>query len=441
MMNYYKHPRLFSVDVDKENKVFVDALSSQWEVLDSLQTKILEAFSNGCDIKTAASRAETPLKYTEQVVDLLYTLGFVSTSPKFSPVIFSQPPLDMSIWVQTSNLCNLNCRYCYIQKNKNYMSNSVWEQFSKKIIQTIKDRELKRVTLRLGGGEPILTLKSYACYLQVLKKKIEEIGCDFGVVLITNITLLTPEILRLIRDLDCRVSISLDGLGGFHDQNRMFKNGRGSFNVISRNMDILINEGIAPMTLTVISRKNLQGLPEFTSYILEKNLFFRYNLVIGDGISLIQDELIRTLKHCYRIVENYMANHPSYDFSQKHAFCNLMTNGPVFQGCNAGFGALTVNTDGKIYVCQTVLKEGKSCGSIWNKQDLLTLSMGQKEYPLWVDRPACNPCHLRYICAGGCPLHEHNGDRSMMCKTFQEITPIIFKLKGKQRLANLFGTN
>jgi len=347
----------------------------------------------------------------------------------------------MSVWVQTSNICNLKCSYCYIKKNKDQMSDAVWLQFKKKIIQTTKQRKLKKVTLRLGGGEPTLTLKNYTHYLEDIENELGKIGCEFGVVLITNLTIVTPEMIELAKRKNCSVSVSLDGLGEFHDKSRMFINGNGSFSFIEKNLKLLMKHDIRPMILTVISENNLDGLPELTKFLLEKNLFFRYNLVINSGIGCLQEKLVRILKRCYEIIENHMNCHPDYDFDGKHAFCNLMTSRPVFQGCNAGYGGLTLNTDGSIYVCQTVLQDGKPCGTIWDKQDLLTISMKQKDYSLWIERPECDSCNIRFICAGGCPINEQEEKKSVLCKTFQEIIPILYKLKGKQRLSLLFNSN
>jgi uncharacterized protein len=437
-MRYYKCPKLFTVDIDTEYKVVVNSLTLGWDVLDTLQIKVLEAFDDGCDLNTVINKVQIPRAYAKEVADLLCTTGFLTTSPDFSTQNFSEPPKVMSIWVQTSNICNLKCSYCYIKRNKNRMNNDVWLQFKKKILQTAKQRDLKKVILRLGGGEPTLTFEGYAHHLEDIKKELENIGCECGILLITNLTIITPEIIEFIKKMSCSVSVSLDGLGTFHDKSRMFVNDSGSFNVIEKNLNLLLREGIRPMTLTVVSENNLDGLPEFTRYILEKDLFFRYNLVVNFGIANLQDKLIKTLKNCYRIIEDFMDGHPDYDFDRKHAFCNLMTDGPVFQGCNAGYGALTLNTDGSIYVCQTVMRDGKSCGNIWDKSDLLSISMEQKDYPIWIERPECDLCHIRYICAGGCPLHDQNNEKSALCKTFQKITPIIYRLKGKQRLSFLF---
>lgn len=440
-MKYYKHPALFAVDIDPENKVMVNGWNLRWDTLDRLQIRVLNAFEGGCDIDTAANRAKTPRAYTEAVVDLLCTVGFLEKSSDFFRPDFNEPPKVMNIWVQTSNICNLKCSYCYINKNKNRMTDNVWLQFKKKIIQTAKERKLKKVVLRLGGGEPTLTLEGYASHLEDVKRELENIDCAFGVVLITNLTIITPKTIEFLKKTGCSVSVSLDGLGLFHDKSRMFVSGKGSFNIIERNLELLLREGIRPMTLTVVSENNLDGLPEFTKYILKKDLFFRYNLVINFGIANVQEKLIRILRECYGIIEDFMESHPDYDFDRKHAFCNLMTDGPVFQGCNAGHGALTLNTDGSIYVCQTVLREGKSCGTIWDKHDMLSISMEQKDYPLWIERPKCDSCHIRYVCAGGCPLHEQNHEKSALCETFKKIVPIIYRLKGKQRLASLFSDN
>ncbi|PIR95151.1 hypothetical protein COT95_00270, partial [Candidatus Falkowbacteria bacterium CG10_big_fil_rev_8_21_14_0_10_37_6] len=229
-MKYYKCPRLFTVDVD-ENKVVVNSRNLKWDVFDRLQIKVLEAFRDGCDVNTVAEKLDIPQAYIERVVELLLPAEFLKKTADFPVPDFRDPPEVMSVWVQTSNICNLKCSYCYTKKNKDQMSDTVWLQFKKKILQTACQRKLKRVTLRLGGGEPTLTLKNYAHHLEEIKNDLSKLGCELGIILITNLTVATSEMVEFVKRMDCSVSVSLDGLGEFHDTSRMFKNGDGSFNV------------------------------------------------------------------------------------------------------------------------------------------------------------------------------------------------------------------
>src|SRR5204863_2366385 len=70
------------------------------------------------------------------------------------------------------------------------------------------------------------------------------------------------------------VTISLDGLGTYHDSQRPFSNGLGSFTFVDRTITRLLNNGVIPHINVTVSQRNLDGLPALIDYILQREMSF-----------------------------------------------------------------------------------------------------------------------------------------------------------------------
>jgi len=125
----------------------------------------------------------------------------------------------MSTWLHIANCCNLNCPYCYIaNKGKEFMSLSVANYYLDKLEHTVKEHQLKLLTIRFAGGEPTLH-KNLMIYLaEQIQKRFVAKGVRTQLILLTNGTMLDSGLIELIRAHSMRVCLSLDGLGEWHDK-------------------------------------------------------------------------------------------------------------------------------------------------------------------------------------------------------------------------------
>jgi len=72
--------------------------------------------------------------------------------------------------------------------------------------------------------------------------------------------------------------VSLDGIGRWHDKTRYFSDGTGSFNHVVRSINRFQSAGIVPVILTTVTEANIQGIPELTQFLIERDLPFRYGV-------------------------------------------------------------------------------------------------------------------------------------------------------------------
>ncbi len=89
----------------------------------------------------------------------------------------------------------------------------------------------KNISIVFNGGEPLLNFT----VLKKLHIALEKIGVnDFSIS--TNLTLLTDEIITYLYNNKFILHISLDGTKDIHNKNRIFKDGKGTFDIVYNNV-------------------------------------------------------------------------------------------------------------------------------------------------------------------------------------------------------------
>ncbi|MDF2540588.1 MAG: Cys-rich peptide radical maturase CcpM [Herbinix sp.] len=143
------------------------------------------------------------------------------------------------ITLQVTQNCNLRCGYCaysgnYEQRVHNNKTMD-FETAKKCIDYGMKhSANTDMISIAFYGGEPLLQI-------ELIKKCIEYINANYPEKEImytttTNGTLLTEDIVNYFESIDFNVNISLDGPQDIHDKQRKFADGRGSFQLIFKNL-------------------------------------------------------------------------------------------------------------------------------------------------------------------------------------------------------------
>jgi len=144
--------------------------------------------------------------------------------------------------------CNFRCAYCVhfgnlgmsdrIKNPNKFMTFRVAKEAVDLYIKILRRHGKSVAKINFGGGEPLLV---WPIIEQILKyyrlKYISEFPCNFAI--ITNASLVTPEIAKNFMEYGVEVASSLDGLGEVNDSVRLTKSGGGTFDVIIRGLDNL----------------------------------------------------------------------------------------------------------------------------------------------------------------------------------------------------------
>lgn len=143
----------------------------------------------------------------------------------------------LQITLLVTDRCNLRCRYCAYSGNYEYSRTHGSSDMPLDVaigavdylrdLARIRERHNPSGTPALGfyGGEPLLQLgliKSVVDYT-------EKVGFDCTFNITTNGTLLNDETIAFLVSKKFNVAVSLDGPPEEHDRNRVFPDGKGSF--------------------------------------------------------------------------------------------------------------------------------------------------------------------------------------------------------------------
>ena len=131
--------------------------------------------------------------------------------------------------------CNLNCSYCYEYNRGDASWKSKPKQISDEVIELLGYRisrycfsnNRRSFQINLHGGEPLmLGAGGLMRVLNGLKRAVVGIDLKFGMQ--TNATLVTTEIVEILRSFNVRVGVSLDG-DVSANKNRLDHNGKESW--------------------------------------------------------------------------------------------------------------------------------------------------------------------------------------------------------------------
>lgn len=142
-----------------------------------------------------------------------------------------------------TDACNLTCPYCVNQYKKKHRAVDMDSSQRWTIIEHCLDQFMVRkstqasepVKISFNGGEILLewpTIKEVVC---LLKERYKNIPFEFT--MNTNLTLMTEEIAQFLGRHNFRLDISIDGYREANDRTRRYRNGKGSFDDILRNLE------------------------------------------------------------------------------------------------------------------------------------------------------------------------------------------------------------
>jgi uncharacterized protein len=245
------------------------------------------------------------------------------------------------------------------------------------------------------------------------------------------LTLLNNDIIEFIKKYNIGLGVSLDGLSEYHDNARLYKNGKGSFARVMMNLNNLLSKGIRPSISTVISNNNLEGLSNLTKYLVDNKLRFRYSIVHGEEVD--KDKLIVAFQESYSIIEEAIVS-DNFSIIENHNLCDLKFIDLFFQTCVAGLSGGAINCDGDIYYCHTLF-EKTPLGNIYEPDDLLEIFARGNKIQLSKSEE-CNNCIYKYICSSGCSVYRQEG-KDINCDFYKFIIPKVFELIAKERLTKI----
>ena len=410
-------------------------------VLNEEAIKIL----NYCSKKRTTKEISNKFSYLDKG-NILEVIAELENAKLIAPrILENQKPekLDMLVvWMHTTNSCNLRCKYCYIHHKQSDMSINTGKRSVDCAFRVAKSENFKTVQFKLSGGEVTLREDFIFELVKYIRKRSKDSKIKAVITLLSNGITISDKLIELIRKKDIHLTISLDGNEYYHDKQRVFPNGEGSFKQVSKSIEKLVKNKVPPFISIVVTSKSVEGLPELIEYLLIKKLRFRINLFRENSCTVGQNDLnmdtkkiIKHLKSVYKVIEK---NIPEY--SLKSSLLDRVYLTDLHQyGCIVNRNYMVVDQKGGISQCQMEIEDFVTNIDCENplevlrkhKKGIRSVSVDQKK--------ECSSCKWRYWCGGGCPkLCFIKGgsyeSRSPYCEVYKTLLPEIIRLEGLRLL-------
>ena len=325
-----------------------------------------------------------------------------------------------SLIIKTSECCNLNCDYCYID-NTNKIKTidiKIIEKTIIKYIEYIKSKRLKSSYLYIvwHGGEPLTCGIQFYKKIVNLEKKILLNYKGFKIFnsIQTNGTLINKEYAEFFKLNNFGIGVSIDGPKAFHDIHRKDTKGKGTFDKIAENLKILKSYNIKYSAICVIGKESLSHENEY--YEVFKDLgvsevdfiptFYqegKYNLSKEEYMNFLI-----TLYNLYKNDQNKKFNIRVFDDILRSLIsenieikCSI---GCEFAGrCGENFSILA---NGNVYPCDCLVNYQQLCLGNILENSFLELLNNQKfknfQNNVNIIPQKCLICDVKKICKAGC---------------------------------------
>lgn len=346
-------------------------------------------------------------------------------------------PLISSAFIILTECCNLACRYCFVKQNPSHMTYQTAYDAAQFLI-TNAELSGEQPSINFFGGEPLL--KWDEIIVPLTKYIREEYQKPFSLGITTNGVLLDADKIAFMKEHEINVLFSIDGAKTTQDFNRPFHNGKGSFDIIEKNIDAVLAFDPKSTFRATIDHRTVQYTYENMRYAISRgysNMFF-----IPNVFAVWSDEQKKILKEQIYLFGDWYIEEARKDnlinfnpFNEKLAEITRInkayssnnyrcSNGKLGEG-KCGLGAsryASIGTDGTLYGCQEMTSNGSEndifkIGNIYtgvdNAKRMALLSLFKKSA---IKGVSCDTCLMNAICDGGCVANNYliSGDVNQM---------------------------
>ena len=357
-------------------------------------------------------------------------------------------PAGMIAWLQITNRCNLRCRYCFITKTPEDMSQETAEGVVDALFRSVLIHGFSRLGIKFAGGEALLNPRAVFAAIDRTEARCRELAdrlpADFQVhyELLSNGVAISDLRLRQLKERNIHLMISLDGLERDHDAQRIFPDGSGSFVRVIRTLERVKRSGIPFNISAVISNLNVEGIPAFVEFLLKEEIPFVLDFYketpcsAGDPSLRVEPErIIRSMKDAYAAIERYLPPQSMLDSLLDMTRLGLLHDRP----CGVGQNYIAFDPRGRAVKCQMAFDDIVFDSSRPDPLGDIRADLRGIQNPPATEKPGCRDCRWIRFCAGGCPLlaYRTSGSysaRSPYCRVFKALVPEVIRLEGLRLL-------
>ncbi|HBI17452.1 MAG: Radical SAM domain protein [Candidatus Moranbacteria bacterium GW2011_GWF2_34_56] len=299
--------------------------------------------------------------------------------------------------------CNLNCNHCYASGSTSFDEMSL--EASVIAIKNLSSiiTEHPRL-LVLSGGEPTLEKEKL--------KKIVLTGVENGLKIRVNSNgyFIDDELAGFFGKNSVLVQISLDGIDG--ETNAILRNETRAFDKAVGAIKTLVSHGCRTRISFTIHDKNinqLRGLLKLAEQLGVEQVVTSSLVGIGNALQgkVKAVKFKEEFEELFSVVEG---NKKWQEMTRSTLLAETIVairSGIKFQYCGTGHCTCCVNSDGTLYPCINMVRDGfeignvvaPSIGETWKSSHILN---GLRSLDVDSMNGTCSSCVFRYFCGGYC---------------------------------------
>ncbi len=334
---------------------------------------------------------ESDLEFaTDQADGILWNKGYLAAAT------------SLHIFVVTTE-CNLNCLYCQANSRPDGSDIFMSREIAKKAVDIALQSPEYELSFEFQGGEPLLNFPVIRFIVEYAEENKGRHSISFS--LVSNLILLTDEMIEFIKEHNVSVSTSIDGYKELHDKNRHYSDGSGSFNNVKESLTRLEEAGVRVGAIETTTRFSLEQperiVDEYISLGFD-GIFLRPLTPLGRAgkawkeIGYTPEEYIEFYNRAFEMV--IKKNREGQFFKENYAsillkkimgqYVNYME---LRSPCGGGIGQLAYYADGNIYTCD----EGRMLSEV-GVDDFCVGNVFESTYRKIVSGSVCQA-----VCASG----------------------------------------
>ena len=363
---------------------------------------------------------------------------------------------SLHIFVVTT-ACNAGCVYCQANNGVTTPSLYMSKEIAEKAIDIALQSPETELSFEFQGGEPLLNFEIIKHIVTYAEKKKDWHEIKYSIV--TNLTLLTDEMIDFFEANRINVSTSIDGPCAVHNLNRPLKNGNGSYKKVLDSIQKLQNRNIhigAIQTTTKFSLRYPKEIVQTYKEIGFDSIFIRPLTPLGKATRnwesigytpeeflafyrVAVDELLRINENGYFLREDQAAILLNKLHGESLNYMELRSP------CGAGVGQLAYYADGNIFTCDEgrmlyemgdhTFQLGNVFASTYKELIQSSTCKAVCASSILETIPGCCDCVYQPFC-GTCPVVSYakthdiieKAPRGYKCRIFSGILDYIFDL-------------
>lgn len=420
--------------------ILLDVNNSNFYSVEPIYCELLDFFSEDA-ITSTQLREKYEESQIQDAIENLIKFNFIcKEKPQYEEISIEENKEVINLVMNVSHNCNLRCKYCFASTgNYNGARDLMSQEMADKTLEWFlkQAKEAKVLNLNLFGGEPLTNI-SLVKYIVGRCKELEaQYIKKIYITISTNGTILNEDLVKLIKENDIGLQISIDGDKEIHDANRPAANGKSSYDMLAENVKILQDEvdqaGLIPRATVA---KGITDVTRIVHHMLDDMHFKCVALTPALGsyeeTSYEEKDLEEYFKKYDELAETFLEklrNGEEFNIYPFVSEVDAVSKGiKRIYGCGSGLGFASVDIKGNIYPCMRFIgNEDYIIGHV-------ETGFNEKRKMFYertvYKRSKCKDCWARHLCGGACVAVQ------VECgETLESYNPMVCKIA--QRMAEL----